>query len=246
MLHAESRTGEAVLEHNRKALAFIGQRDGLAGRNRNRAVYNEALVCGNGGVSLCCRVNGLLQRGFFAFADIFAIDSDRKLYGNTGRNRQRIRVNRNICRACFNIEVGDIGIFVKCLTADGLQLAFALALFANLHGSQLGAGAECTGRDGLYAVGKLQLFDTGFREGCRTDGNNSFGDDQRVGKIRAVIKCIVANIFQRTRERNAADGGFVKCTGTQKSQCTRQHQIAFNLDISKCLIANRSDRIRKL
>ena len=111
----------------------------------------------------------------FAFADIFAIDSDRKLYSNTGRNRQRIRVNRNICRACFNIEVGDIGIVVKCLTADGLQLAFALALFANLHGSQLGAGAECTGRDGLYAVGKLQLFDTGFREGCRTDGNNLRG-----------------------------------------------------------------------
>ena len=246
LLHAESRTGEVVLEHNRKALAFIGQRDGLAGRNRNRAAYNEALVCGNGGVSLCCRVNGLLQRAFFVFADIFAIDSDRKLYSNTGRNRPRIRVDRNICRACFDIEVGDIDIVVKCPIADGLQLAFALALFANLHGSQLGAGAECTGRDGLYAVGKLQLFDTGFREGCRTDENNPFRDDQRAGKIRAVIKCIVANIFQRTRERNAADGGFVKCTGTQKSQCTRQHQIAFNLDISKCLIANRSDRIRKL
>ena len=144
VLHAESRTGEAVLEHNRKALAFIGQRDGLAGRNRNRAAYNEALVCGNGGV-FPCRVNGLLQRAFFAFADIFAIDSDRKLYGNNGRNRQRIRVDRNICRACFDIEVGDIGIAVKRLTADGLQLAFALALFANLHGSQLGAGAECTG-----------------------------------------------------------------------------------------------------
>ena len=247
LLHAESRTGKAVLEHNRKALAFIGQRDGLAGRNRNRAVYNEVLVCrnGRGTVFLYC-VNGLLQRDFFAFADVFAIDSDRKLYSNTGRNRQQIRIDRNICRACFNIEVGDIGIVVKCLSVDGLQLAFALALFANLHGSQLGAGAECTGRDGLYAVGKLQLFDTGFREGCRTDGNNSFGDDQRAGKIRAVIKCIVANIFQRTRERNAADGGFVKCTGTQKSQYTRQHQIAFNLDISKCLIANRSDRIRKL
>lgn len=129
MLHAESRTGEAVLEHNRKALAFIGQRDGLAGRNRNRAVYNEALVGCNGRstVFLYC-VNGLLQRDFFAFADICAIDSDRKLYSNTGRNRQRIRVNRNIRRACFNIEVGDIGIVVKCLTADGLQLAFALAL----------------------------------------------------------------------------------------------------------------------
>ena len=182
MLHAESRTGEAVLEHNRKALAFIGQRDGLAGRNRNRAVYNEALVCGNGGVSLC-RVNGLLQRAFFAFADICAIDSDRKLYSNTGRNRQRIRVNRNICRACFNIEVGDIGIVVKCLSVDGLQLAFALALFANLHRIQLGAGAECTGRDGLYAIGKLQFFDTGSRKRCRTDGNNPFGDDQRAGKM---------------------------------------------------------------
>ena len=44
---------------------------------------------------------------FNTYADIFAIDSDRKLYSNTGRNRQRIRVNRNIRRACFNIEVGD-------------------------------------------------------------------------------------------------------------------------------------------
>ena len=130
LLHAESRTGEAVLEHNRKALAFIGQRDGLAGRNRNRAAYNEALVCGNDGVSLCRRVNGLLQRASFAFADICAIDSDRKLYSNTGRNRPRIRVDRNICRACFDIEVGDIDIVVKCPIADGLQLAFALALFA--------------------------------------------------------------------------------------------------------------------
>ena len=245
MLHAESRTGEAVLEHNRKALAFIGQRDGLAGWNRNRAAYNEALVCGNGGV-FPCRVNGLLQRAFFAFADIFAIDSDRKLYGNNGRNRQRIRVDRNICRACFDIEVGDIGIAVKCLTADGLQLAFALALFANLHGSQLGAGAECTGRDGLYAVGKLQLFDTGVRKRCRTDGNNPFRDDQRAGKIRAAVKCVAANIFQRTRERNTADGSAAKCIGTQKSQRIRQSQIALNLDIHKCLTANRSNRIRQL
>ena len=245
-LHAESWTGEAILEHNRKALAFIGQRDGLAGRNRNRAVYNEALVCGNGGVSLCCHVNGLLQRAFFAFADICAIDSDRKLYSNTGRNRQRIRIDRNICRACFNIEVGDIGIFVKCLSADGLQLAFALALFANLHGSQLGAGAECTGRDGLYAVGKLQLFDTGVRKRCRTDGNNPFRDDQRAGRIRAAVKCVAANIFQRTRERNTADGSAAKCIGTQKSQRIRQSQIALNLDIHKCLIANRSNRIRQL
>ena len=243
--HAESRTGKAVLEHNRKALAFIGQRDGLAGRNRNRAVYNEALVCGDDGVFRCC-VNGLLQRAFFAFADIFAIDSDRKLYSNTGRNRQRIRVDRNICRACFNIEVGDIGIVVKCLSVDGLQLAFALALFANLHGSQLGAGAECTGRDGLYAVGKLQLFDTGFREGCRTDGNNSFGDDQRAGKIWTVVECVVSNIFQCTWERNTADGSAAKCIGTQKSQRIRQNQIALNLDILKRIISNRSNRIRQL